>query len=235
MLILYGAESWQSTVGVSRVTSFPHPCAHSGLDNAGKTTIVKKFNGEDIDTISPTLGFQIKTLEYAGCVSLRGMYAMSCDAHRGHSADSRYKLNIWDVGGQKTIRSYWRNYFEEVRCAAPAAATVCHAALAPCPDGWTDLGRGLLRPTQTARLQGRAVQSAETGGACSAACASEAQRLHLLSCRRCPRNLRALLCSSSRTNKTWKARCPARRSRRCWSWKGSSSPLGTGASHPAAP
>jgi hypothetical protein len=30
-------------------------CAHSGLDNAGKTTIVKKFNGEDIDTISPTV------------------------------------------------------------------------------------------------------------------------------------------------------------------------------------
>jgi len=24
----------------------------------------------------------------------------------------RYKLNIWDVGGQKTLRSYWRNYFE---------------------------------------------------------------------------------------------------------------------------
>jgi ADP-ribosylation factor-like protein 2 len=23
-----------------------------------------------------------------------------------------YKLNIWDVGGQKTIRAYWRNYFE---------------------------------------------------------------------------------------------------------------------------
>ena len=25
---------------------------------------------------------------------------------------SRYKLNIWDVGGQKSLRSYWRNYFE---------------------------------------------------------------------------------------------------------------------------
>jgi GTPase SAR1 family protein len=25
----------------------------------------------------------------------------------------RYSLNIWDVGGQKTIRSYWRNYFEQ--------------------------------------------------------------------------------------------------------------------------
>lgn len=60
-----------------------------GLDNAGKTTILKKFNGEDIDTISPTLGFNIKTLE-----------------HRG------FKLNVWDVGGQKSLRSYWRNYFE---------------------------------------------------------------------------------------------------------------------------
>ncbi|XP_072277471.1 ADP-ribosylation factor-like protein 2 [Pyxicephalus adspersus] len=60
-----------------------------GLDNAGKTTILKKFNGEDINTISPTLGFNIKTLE-----------------HRG------FKLNMWDVGGQKSLRSYWRNYFE---------------------------------------------------------------------------------------------------------------------------
>jgi len=60
-----------------------------GLDNAGKTTILKKFNGEDISTISPTLGFNIKTLEHNG-----------------------YSLNIWDVGGQKSLRSYWRNYFE---------------------------------------------------------------------------------------------------------------------------
>lgn len=62
-----------------------------GLDNAGKTTIVKKFNGDDISTIEPTLGFNIKTLEYKG-----------------------YQLNVWDVGGQQTIRSYWRNYFEQV-------------------------------------------------------------------------------------------------------------------------
>ena len=26
--------------------------------------------------------------------------------------NSRFKLNIWDVGGQKSLRSYWRNYFE---------------------------------------------------------------------------------------------------------------------------
>ncbi|XP_022909114.1 ADP-ribosylation factor-like protein 2 [Onthophagus taurus] len=60
-----------------------------GLDNAGKTTILKRFNGEDINTISPTLGFNIKTLEHKG-----------------------FKLNMWDVGGQKSLRSYWRNYFE---------------------------------------------------------------------------------------------------------------------------
>lgn len=35
-----------------------------GLDNAGKTTIIKKFNGQDINEISPTLGFNIKTLNY---------------------------------------------------------------------------------------------------------------------------------------------------------------------------
>ncbi|TPX72743.1 hypothetical protein SpCBS45565_g00176 [Spizellomyces sp. 'palustris'] len=61
-----------------------------GLDNAGKTTILKRINGEDISTISPTLGFNIKTLVH-----------------------NDYKLNIWDVGGQKSIRSYWRNYFEQ--------------------------------------------------------------------------------------------------------------------------
>jgi len=60
-----------------------------GLDNAGKTTIWKKFNGEDINTISPTLGFNIKSLDHKG-----------------------FQLNIWDVGGQKSLRSYWRNYFE---------------------------------------------------------------------------------------------------------------------------
>uniref|UniRef100_A0A0A0KGG8 ADP-ribosylation factor-like protein 2 n=1 Tax=Cucumis sativus TaxID=3659 RepID=A0A0A0KGG8_CUCSA len=61
-----------------------------GLDNSGKTTIVLKINGEDTSVISPTLGFNIKTIIY-----------------------HKYTLNIWDVGGQKTIRSCWRNYFEQ--------------------------------------------------------------------------------------------------------------------------
>ncbi|KAL6846893.1 hypothetical protein ACP4OV_022746 [Aristida adscensionis] len=62
-----------------------------GLDNLGKTTIMQKINGEGTNGISPTLGFNIKTIKYQNV----------------------YSLNIWDVGGQKTIRSYWRNYFEQ--------------------------------------------------------------------------------------------------------------------------
>ena len=42
------------------------PC--SGLDNAGKTTIVKRISGEDASTVSPTRGFNIKTLEFEGWV-----------------------------------------------------------------------------------------------------------------------------------------------------------------------
>ena len=40
-----------------------------GLDNAGKATIVKKLNGERIDTTSTVLGFNIRTPAYLGCVS----------------------------------------------------------------------------------------------------------------------------------------------------------------------
>jgi ADP-ribosylation factor-like protein 2 len=61
-----------------------------GLDNAGKTTILNRITGEDYLKIQPTLGFNIKTIEH-----------------------KEYKLNVWDVGGQSSIRSYWRNYFEQ--------------------------------------------------------------------------------------------------------------------------
>jgi hypothetical protein len=55
-----------------------------GLDNAGKTTILKKLSDEDITTITPTQGFNIKSLMHDGL-----------------------KLNVWDIGGQKSIRPYW--------------------------------------------------------------------------------------------------------------------------------
>jgi ADP-ribosylation factor-like protein 2 len=61
-----------------------------GLDNAGKTTVLKRYCGENISTVEPTLGFNIQTVHHA----------------------AGYTLNMWDVGGQKSIRAYWRNYFE---------------------------------------------------------------------------------------------------------------------------
>lgn len=47
------------------------------------------------------------------------MMGISCHCYRTPQLEGskrktyRYKLNIWDVGGQKSIRSYWRNYFEQ--------------------------------------------------------------------------------------------------------------------------
>ena len=51
-----------------------------GLDNSGKTTILKKLSGEDIQHITPTQGFNIKSLVQADV-----------------------KLKVWDVGGMMCV------------------------------------------------------------------------------------------------------------------------------------
>ena len=60
-----------------------------GLDNSGKTTILKKLSEEDISHIMPTQGFNIKSLMQDG-----------------------FKLSLGHRG-QKSIRPYWRNYFDQ--------------------------------------------------------------------------------------------------------------------------
>lgn len=60
-----------------------------GLDNAGKTTLLKKLASEDIAHVTPTQGFNIKSVQSEG-----------------------FKLNVWDIGGQRKIRPYWRNYLD---------------------------------------------------------------------------------------------------------------------------
>ena len=60
-----------------------------GLDNAGKTTILRKLSNEDITNITPTAGFNIKSLSM-----------------------SNFRLNVWDIGGQKAIRPYWKQYYD---------------------------------------------------------------------------------------------------------------------------
>lgn len=61
-----------------------------GLDNAGKSSIVQRWLGEGIEKVSPTFGFSIRTLQLPQCT-----------------------LNLWDIGGQRSIRAYWRNYYEQ--------------------------------------------------------------------------------------------------------------------------
>lgn len=61
-----------------------------GLDNSGKSTILKRLTDEDITSVTPTQGFNIRSVQKDG-----------------------FKLNVWDVGGQKAIREYWSRYFTE--------------------------------------------------------------------------------------------------------------------------
>lgn len=61
-----------------------------GLDNAGKTTLLNHLANEaDVTETTPTKGFNVKTVRSQG-----------------------FQLNLWDIGGQRKIRAYWRNYYE---------------------------------------------------------------------------------------------------------------------------
>ncbi|KWU47289.1 GTP-binding protein [Rhodotorula sp. JG-1b] len=80
-----------------------------GLDNAGKTTICKALLGEDVDQVSPTLGFNIRTIVHNG-----------------------YTLNVWDIGGQTSLRPYWRNYFEQTDAVIWVVDSSDRARMADC-------------------------------------------------------------------------------------------------------
>jgi len=59
-----------------------------GLDNAGKTTILYKLQcGEVVSTI-PTIGLNVESVTY-----------------------KNIKFQVWDLGGQTSIRPYWRCYY----------------------------------------------------------------------------------------------------------------------------
>lgn len=87
-----------------------------GLDNAGKTTILRKLSNEDISTIMPTQGFNIKSLSQDG-----------------------FKLNVWDIGGQRAIREYWRNYYEHTDALIYVVDSADEARLAEVKDNLQEL------------------------------------------------------------------------------------------------
>ncbi|KAJ8410060.1 hypothetical protein AAFF_G00211010 [Aldrovandia affinis] len=64
-----------------------------GLDGAGKTTLLSRLQwGKRMDT-SPTVGFNVGTLELA-----RGI-----------------ALTVWDVGGQGEMRTNWKYYLDDCK------------------------------------------------------------------------------------------------------------------------
>lgn len=110
-----------------------------GLDNAGKTTLLKQLAAEDISHITPTQ-VQIFTNSHASVsfATQSGIVYTHISLHwsfhllellnsalgicaflfiwQGFNIksvqSSGFKLNVWDIGGQRKIRPYWRNYFE---------------------------------------------------------------------------------------------------------------------------
>mmetsp|Transcript_19540 Transcript_19540/g.49363 ORF Transcript_19540/g.49363 Transcript_19540/m.49363 type:complete len:184 (+) Transcript_19540:71-622(+) len=61
-----------------------------GLDNAGKTTILYRLQvDEPIGQTVPTIGFNVETLQY-----------------------KNIKFQVWDLGGQTSIRPFWRCYYQ---------------------------------------------------------------------------------------------------------------------------
>lgn len=98
------------------------------MDNAGKTTICKAILGEDVDEVSPTLGFNIRTIFHQGyslnvCAStlsdLSSCRPPPVSRAGASSADPVLPLLLLllavagDIGGQTSLRPYWRNYFEQ--------------------------------------------------------------------------------------------------------------------------
>lgn len=59
-----------------------------GLDSAGKTTILYRLQIGDVVSTIPTIGFNVETLDY-----------------------KNIKFQVWDLGGQTSIRPYWRCYY----------------------------------------------------------------------------------------------------------------------------
>ncbi|KAK4904605.1 Arf GTPase arl1 [Elasticomyces elasticus] len=59
-----------------------------GLDNAGKTTLLYRLKMGEVVTTIPTIGFNVESVKYGSLT-----------------------FDVWDLGGQTSIRPYWRSYY----------------------------------------------------------------------------------------------------------------------------
>uniref|UniRef100_A0A4W6G3B4 ADP-ribosylation factor-like protein 6 n=1 Tax=Lates calcarifer TaxID=8187 RepID=A0A4W6G3B4_LATCA len=75
---------------------FVHTCVQvilMGLDSAGKSTLLARLLTGQVMETSPTVGFNVGTLDL----------------------DKKTSLTVWDVGGQKSMRPNWRYYMDDCK------------------------------------------------------------------------------------------------------------------------
>jgi len=63
-----------------------------GLDGAGKSTILYKLKLGEVRHLTPTIGFNVESIEY-----------------------QNIKFTVWDMAGQARIRKLWHHYYQNAK------------------------------------------------------------------------------------------------------------------------
>jgi len=84
-------EKLNPTTGYSKVP--PRRILAVGLDGAGKTTILYKMKIGEVITTTPTIGFNVETLNY----------------------NDKISFTVWDVGGAEKVRPLWKHYYQDTQ------------------------------------------------------------------------------------------------------------------------
>ena len=80
-----------------------------GLDNAGKTTILYKLHLGEVIVSHPTVGSNVEQVKYKNItleVAQRSLLSTFV------SMVTPVWSQIWDLGGQQTLRPFWPTYFK---------------------------------------------------------------------------------------------------------------------------
>ena len=89
-----------------------------GLDAAGKTTILYKLHMGEVQNTTPTIGFNVETIQF----------------------NDRTKILSYDLGGQSKVRKLWRHYYDNTDGVVFVIDSCDHDRLAPVEDDkdWED-------------------------------------------------------------------------------------------------
>ena len=115
-----------------------------GLDSAGKSSVVGRWLGGPPDApVAPTLGFEIKSLVVgvAARASSTNDDADDADDDDHHRTEEKtpITMHLWDVGGQETIRAYWRNHFEATDAVVWVVDSTDEARMELCTRALADV------------------------------------------------------------------------------------------------